>query len=266
MFENLHSNKKIEFLIDDSYPVFLLNNFLDDSQFKLIKKNLCHISRDFALQNYDLNYHNSKLSINKDDTPELHRKIVLDNYVIRELIKYLNSEKFVKYILDNFFKHILRTRKNDLSYFLKLLFRKNRVNLKRKKFFFEKFLFNEIIASTEISYMYNKSKIVPHTDSRSKLVSLMLYFPEDDLTNDQILSLGTSFYKSELKNLNNSHLRDPEQEIKFKKNSKKILTLPFQGCNLYGFIRSETSWHTVEPLDIHEDFIRKSININLLLG
>lgn len=267
MFNTLHLNKKIEFLEEDSYFVFSINNFLDNNQFELIRKNLPDLSQNtLKLTDYDLKYHNLKLSINKDDTPELHQKFVLDNPIISDFTKYLSSEKFTKYLLNCFSGYILKSRKNDLNYFLKLLIRKNRINLKRKKFFYEKFLFNEIISSIELSYMYNKSKIVPHTDSRSKLISLMLYFPEDDLTYEQSLKLGTTFYRSDQKNLKNLHLRDPEQEIKFKKESENILTLPFKGGHLYGFIRTDKSWHTVEPVNIQDDFIRKSININLLLG
>ena len=35
--------------------------------------------------------------------------------------------------------------------------------------------------------------------------------------------------------------------------------------SLFGFIKSHKSWHSVEKININENFIRKSININLLL-
>ena len=93
----------------------------------------------------------------------------------------------------------------------------------------------------------------------------MLYFPDDNLSPEQVSSLGTTFYKSEINNLKNTHIISSEKEKEFKKNSEVILTLPFKKKNLYGFIKSHNSWHTVEPINYNDDFIRKSININLLL-
>jgi serine protease inhibitor len=112
--------------------------------------------------------------------------------------------------------------------------------------------------------MFNGSKIVPHTDSRAKLISLMLYFPDESLNENDYNKLGTSFYNSKNKNFTNTHLLDEENERLFKEQSKKFLTLPFKPYNLYGFIRTDKSWHTVEKINMHENFIRKSININIL--
>ena len=113
--------------------------------------------------------------------------------------------------------------------------------------------------------MMNGAKLVPHTDSRQKLISLMLYFPDDKLTEEQKFSLGTSFYLSKNKNIKNKHLLNNNEESDFKKNNKMGITLPFRGKNLYGFIRNDLSWHTVEPFFVNENFIRKSININLYI-
>ena len=267
MFNDLHVNKKIEFLEKESYFIFYINDFLNDDQFKLIQKNFIDISKnDLRVSKYDLGYHNLKLSVNNYDTPSLFEKVVKNNFVMMNFYNYLSSKSFNNFVLNNFYKYILQSRKSDLSVFFKILFRKNRITTNRNKKFYEKFLFNNILSQIELSYMYNNSKIVPHTDARSKLISLMLYFPDDYLSDEQILKLGTTFYKCDIKNLTNKHLRDEEEEKKFKKNNKIILTLPFKKKNLYGFIRTDKSWHTVEPVNIKEDFIRKSINVNLLIN
>ena len=66
------------------------------------------------------------------------------------------------------------------------------------------------------------------------------------------------------KQITNEHIKDKETEEKLKKNSK-IFFIPFIKKNLYGFIRNDLSWHTVEPFFVNENFIRKSININLYI-
>ena len=32
---------------------------------------------------------------------------------------------------------------------------------------------------------------------------------------------------------------------------------------LVGFIKNKYSWHSVEPINVHEGYVRKSININV---
>ena len=59
---------------------------------------------------------------------------------------------------------------------------------------------------------------MPHTDGRSKLLSLLIFFPEGL---DGEKEIGTTFWESNIKNLNNEHLKNNERE----KNLKKIIKL-----------------------------------------
>tara|TARA_B100001057_G_C22669261_1_gene879165 strand:- start:676 stop:993 length:318 start_codon:yes stop_codon:yes gene_type:complete len=102
--------------------------------------------------------------------------------------------------------------------------------------------------------MERNSYITPHTDKKSKLISLMLYFPSKNLENSNI---GTHFFNGGETNFENN----PNKT--FPKNSKKVFSLPFTGRHLYGFIKSDMSWHYVKKLNIKKNEIRKSININL---
>ena len=90
----------------------------------------------------------------------------------------------------------------------------------------------------------------------------MLYFPTKKL-ND--LYIGTTFYNSKLKNFDNEQpFPSVEENLAFyRKNLKESLTFPFRKKKLFGFIKSDVSWHGVEKLEIPEDETRKSININL---
>ena len=110
--------------------------------------------------------------------------------------------------------------------------------------------------------MYNNAFLLPHTDKESKLISLMLYFPSQDLEN---LNIGTTFYNSKYKNFNNKHFfSNVEDNILFyEKNLDETITFPFKKKNLYAFIKSDLSWHAVKKLEIPDNEVRRSININL---
>ena len=122
--------------------------------------------------------------------------------------------------------------------------------------------------------MYKNSYCRPHTDKQSKLLSLMLYFPSRNLEN---LSIGTTFYNSKLKNFSNKEylltldentntfITDNNNNDFFDKNFTETITFPFKKKDLYCFIKSDVSWHSVKKLEIPENEVRKSININLKL-
>ena len=88
-----------------------------------------------------------------------------------------------------------------------------------------------------------------------------MFFPEGREGEDKI---GTTFWDSEEKNLNNEHLRGIE-ENKFKENTKVLTKLDFKKFDLYGFIRNAKSWHSVEPFNLGDNYVRRSININFYL-
>ena len=116
--------------------------------------------------------------------------------------------------------------------------------------------------------MFNGSQSFPHTDGMKKILSLLLYFPDENIPNDQINKLGTTFYDSKEFNLTGkgkNKVTSFEDSEKFKKRNKISGTFPFKKKNLYGFIKSHKSWHSVEPFFINENFVRKNININILL-
>lgn len=255
--------EKIKFIKkENGHTIFCIENFLNQEDYKNIKNNLPNINISEIVPGF---FVNNKLGISPTDGN--YENLILKNDILARLHYSFYNTSFLKLIFKKFYKYILYSRKNDFSYLIKILLRKNRFLLiPRKKNFIQKLIFNDIFPAIQYSYMYNKSKIVPHTDSRAKLISLMLYFPDENLTKTEIENLGTTFYESSIKNLNNKHTENTNDENEFKKNSTKTCTLPFEKRNLYGFIRTDRSWHTVELIDRNENFIRKSININLLFN
>ena len=119
----------------------------------------------------------------------------------------------------------------------------------------------------EYSFIKNRGYLGPHTDSRGKILSLMLYFPEFEKDSNYFnkeLETGTSFYDCKKLNKGNTRLLD-EQALDFERKNKVSNQLEFRKKNLYGFMRCSMSWHNVKEFDLYDGYIRKSINIDVLV-
>lgn len=84
-------------------------------------------------------------------------------------------------------------------------------------------------------------QIGPHTDAAWKLVSLLFYLPPDN----SLESLGTSIYMP----------KDASFECKGGPHHKfdafnQVWTAPFRPNSCFGFFRTNTSFHGVEPITI----------------
>ena len=173
-----------------------------------------------------------------------------------------------EFFLKQFLTRIIKSRIYDPKNMLKLLIRKNRTVLKKGNSIIDKLLFNDIYTTFEIAYMFNGAQSFPHTDGMKKILSLLLYFPDEKISNEQKNKLGTTFYNSDefnLTGLGKNKVNSFEDSESFKKRNKIVGTFPFEKKNLYGFIKSHKSWHSVEPFYIEENFVRRNININILL-
>ena len=96
--------------------------------------------------------------------------------------------------------------------------------------------------SPQILMAMNKTKynLGPHTDVARKLVTLILYFAEDDSRKH----LGTSIYvpkKRELHMLNSSHLNYEDFDL--------VQTLEYKPNSAFMFVVSGNSFHGVEPIN-----------------
>ena len=125
------------------------------------------------------------------------------------------------------------------------------------------------IPSFEFSRIEKGGCIKPHTDISRKIVSIMIYLPENDEQRDS--SLGTTFWRQRnlMGNrvfgindiaLSNKQLWDKEYEI-FKTQFCSPIHTKFQDEYTLLFFRSNTSWHSFE---YEQDDIgpRFSVNIN----
>ena len=256
-FNNQYNNNEfdIDIINNNKFIIFKIPNFLNKENYELLNKNFPKIEgknlNEFNLKEKNFKY---RISSNEDD----YQDVINKSNVLTDFNNEIFSFKFFNYFFKNLKKHFMLSRISDPKNLIKLLKPKT---LNESKLFFQTYIKRQI----EFSYILNSGRIVPHTDARSKLLSLMLYFPnyeENDLNFSKEKNLGTVFWKSNFKNINNNHLTDINDEIRFKDKNKALVKVPFEKFHLYGFIRNEYSWHSVENINIDPEYIRRSININ----
>tara|TARA_B100001057_G_C22865499_1_gene956311 strand:+ start:668 stop:1477 length:810 start_codon:yes stop_codon:yes gene_type:complete len=268
MFENILNNDlDINFKKGSNCYAFEIPNFLSEEQYDLLNQNFPRIEAEEASKInsnfYDTtNQHQLKASLTELDH-ETYSKYILSNKVLEEFVNTVKSSKFTNFLLKKFYYKILKSRILDPKNFLKFLLRKSRSYTKRNNAF-EKFLFNEIYTTVDWVYQFNGAELKPHTDGKKKILTILLYFPDKGLSENQKKSLGTTFFNSNKFNISNNLIENKDQLEDFKKKNDTY-TLPFKEKSLFGFIKSHKSWHSVEKFNIDKNFIRKNININLLL-
>jgi len=209
----------------------IISYFIQDNE--SIRTDYCGNKQSFEI-NYEI------LSMG-----EFYKKISSSSY---NYFKTLLSEELKKDILKNLWKNIIFNRKDH--YFLELLL-------------FGLFNIDFFKTRIELSFMPNGSYIVPHTDSKRKIFSGLIYLPSiEQECNDK---LGTSFWDCDVENIHNKHLEDTESKTKFYSTASLIYRPNFESCKMYYFLRNSKSWHSVEKVDLKTDEYRISINYNITI-
>lgn len=116
----------------------------------------------------------------------------------------------------------------------------------------------------EFSHLENGCYIPPHTDVIKKLISLMIYFPDEGVDYDQ--SAGTEFYRG----LNNtpawnawkSGMLPDNEAAEFYAAHERFYVSSFAPNKLVGFVKSSNSWHGVRQVKLPPGATRRSVNIN----
>ena len=251
---------KIDFIHKKPVYIFKQENFLNLDLYNNLK---------YSFKNFDHNKlkkgNDGKFSL--DSKSEYYNQLLNSDNSMKKFHDLVFSKPFFNFFYKNLYFKYLFSQKDDFFRVLKYL-RLGKLDLNGKKNIFD-FLFSKISINISYSLINNNGLILPHTDSLRKFLSLMIYFPEfDDSNEDKKLFLnekdyGTTFWNSSIKNFNNEHISN-EKKNEFIKKSEIFYTTPFEQNVLYGFIRNNNSWHSVEPKEISKDYIRKSININFM--
>jgi len=219
---------------EDKVFIFKVKNIISELEYNILKKTFPNLKKEELIHNNDNKY-------SFDIKSEIFTNLIKKNNNLK--ILYRNLEKrIVNLIIKKLLYKIFKERKFQIKLFLKFVLHALKI---KKNFYF----------SVQYSYIFNKGFIVPHNDGRKKLISFMLFMEEKDN------NYGTTFFLNDLKSKKNIHIND-QNTLNYIKNGSKIIKLPFDNTHLYGFIRNDKSWHSVESIDVDKNYVRKSININ----
>ena len=254
---------EIKYIFKKPFVLFEIENFLNKELYDGLKKNFPNFNDKIAYKSM-INYKNGKFACGTKS--DFYQKELKKNIHVKKLHGLIFSKEFFYFFYKKLYLEFIKSRSSDVKHIIKLLRLPRLVNKIDKDNFFHYFsIFTNIKIEIQYSFMSNMSYIVPHTDSGEKLLSLMIYFPEyenrDSKFYSKEINYGTSFWNSKKSNFNNIHQEEGLRD-NFKKNSQVLLKPKFTGNKLIGFLKSPYSWHSVEPIDVHDDYIRKSININ----
>ena len=250
---------------ENKYPfkIFSISNFLNENDYNKINLNFPNFE-DINKDNF-FKFEDNKFVITSG-SPE-YQKIILKNETLKNFHDFVNGDQFKKIFFFNLFKHILFSRKYDLKHFFKVLKIPRFVKKIEKNFFLKNFsIFSKYRITIQYSYILNGGKIVPHPDAGDKILTLLLFFPQyqnNEIYKKKELKYGTTFREKNFKNLKDKHLRNLDDQKEFKKKSKILFEAEFTQNKLFGFFKNQHSWHSVEPIDISNEYVRKSININI---
>ena len=254
---------QIEFLQKKPFYIFKIENFLSDSEYQALDENFPSNENKTRISDQDKG--NKQAFDNRDES---YKDLISKKNIAINILEKKINEKFCLDLLKKLKKEIFVSRLvnlTDLSNLKNLysIIRKPKlVDKEIKKNFIQKFLYSHFQRVFEFSYMHKGAFLLPHTDQKSKLISLMLYFPSKNLENANI---GTTFYKSKSKNFSNQNfnLFRKENDLSLEENFEETITVPFKKKDLFCFIKSDVSWHAVKKLEIPENEVRRSVNVFL---
>ncbi len=123
-----------------------------------------------------------------------------------------------------------------------------------------------VYVALEFSFLKDKCYIPPHTDVSSKLISLLVYFPDKD---HHYSSGGTEFYISKKGKKTQygwkAHMLNNIDTDKFFDVHESFYVANFTKNKLVGFVKTAYSWHGLRPINLPQGVSRKSIGINYYL-
>ena len=122
-----------------------------------------------------------------------------------------------------------------------------------------RYLLEEPVRTTfQISQLPNGAEVVPHTDAPRKLVSLMLYFRDDEW--EDAFGGGTVFF--EPRDAERARDWNPTDRIPFSE-LEEIGSCGFARNRLAGFVRSQNSYHGVRRIEGPPGASRRALLINI---
>ncbi len=200
-----------------------------------------------------------------DHTQQVFEEFILNSLEYQLFIEKITSHNFVTSVLYTLsdVKELKFLKIHDSTISKKS---SREFVIRKKSLFAKKF---KITIGYEFSVMNHGSLLPPHTDSASKLLSIMVFLPsQSDIDNNLGNGSGTQFWMSKhgsnaLSNWNSVSLNESDTKA-FYETHECFLQSPFTINEHFGFCKSDVSWHSVQT--VSEEFSRKSINITFWIN
>lgn len=123
-----------------------------------------------------------------------------------------------------------------------------------------------VYVALEFSFLKDKCYIPPHTDISSKLISLLVYFPDEG---HNYSSGGTEFYKGREGAQTSygwkAHQMSDKDSESFFETHEPFYIAKFEENKLLGFVKTAYSWHGLRPISLPRNFSRRCLGINYYL-
>ena len=242
-------NKKIDFIQKKKKCIFKINNFLNEDFYNQLENNF----PEMDTKKIDLDKSFGKKFI---DDKNLNLDLPNQSPILQKFDDLIKSKTFFNFFSKKLYFYAAFTQSNILR---RIKYLRYPISSEGSDNKIMDILFSRLKVGYDYSFIKNNGGIVPHVDGQRKYLSLMLYFPKKN-KNDK--EYGTTFWNCDEPNYTNKHIEDLKKNKSFKQKHKVHYKTTFEPNCLYGFIRNDISWHSVEPLDISDDYLRRSININ----
>ena len=220
-------------ILNFPFPHLYIENIFSDDFYSKIQENLLETKEMTSLA--DLSSDNPGLSTYKD-------RLVMD-FTLAESMKKIRKDKreFWTSFGENFSENFHNLLRGKFKTFLDMRFQ----------------YLDDVSFRHEIKLINDKKNysLGPHTDSLTKVISLLIYLPKD---RSQI-ETGTSIYIPKDPNKLNKempHVHYPHEDF------HKVTTMPFVPNSVFCFIKTNNSFHGLEKLEM-EDTDRWSLQYNM---
>jgi hypothetical protein len=226
----------------EPFPYFYIDDYLPSDIFQAARQS-------FPIGEKTDRYNNKKQVFSLHRNPEAVARFIAETDVWFDLTRFFDSERFI----------------SDLNRFLRPALRKARglEGLRRWRRRDRQTLVPvadvPVTFGYEFSILEDGAYLEPHTDAPAKLVSLLLYFADDDWRPEFGGTTDVCRAKNPAQDRNwmNRSLGFGETET--------VFSSAFKPNRLFGFIKSENSLHSVSPLACGPDRKRLSFNFNVLI-
>lgn len=236
----------------DPYPLYVEENFLSEVFYNNIKNDFNEILKDYGT--YDEDY-NAALSNKKtayltigggrsENSNSKIKNVFKKSSSWTLLLNYFDSNEFVDTIINSFRK---KYKANKKVFFRKANYKQN---------IFQKIFQDNVYMTFKISKYPSGSGMSYHRDFDDKYLSGLFYLGFSDGKNRKVG--GTQFYKEKNKLLKIDHYADDPDIFELWNDVSP------DDNKLVIFMKTDNSWHKVEPFELSHGVTRNNLQINLM--